>query len=43
LIERFSFGYVVDYIFIFTGVLNIADLYILTGVLLAVLQVRKKS
>ncbi len=34
LIERLWNGYVVDYIFILNGVLNLADLYIITGIIL---------
>lgn len=44
LIERLWFGYVVDYIFILNGVMNLADIYIIVGaIMLLVSQVHKRE
>lgn len=38
LLERIYFGFVTDYIFIFNGVLNIADFYIFLGAILVIVS-----
>lgn len=41
--ERLIFGFVRDYIYIFTGIFNLADFYIIAGVLILLLSSSKKS
>lgn len=43
LLERLLQGYVVDYIFLLNGVLNLADFYIFLGVILVVFSSTKKK
>jgi len=38
--ERSAIGYVVDYLYFFTGIFNLADLYILGGVVILLLRDR---
>ena len=37
-LERFIFGHVTDYFYIATGVLNVADFYILLGIIMIFIQ-----
>lgn len=43
LIERIVYGHVVDYIFLFNGILNLADFYIFFGLILILFFSRKNS
>jgi len=42
LIDRIAYGYVIDYFFIFTGYINIADIMIASGLLILLFCVGKK-
>ncbi len=41
IVERVIFGYVVDWVYLFNGVFNLADFYIIAGILLLLISDKK--
>ncbi|MEZ4180329.1 MAG: signal peptidase II [Candidatus Doudnabacteria bacterium] len=39
ILERLAFGKVVDFIFIFNGVINFADIFVLSGIIVVLIQI----